>query len=47
MGPLAEARDSGRQVGRRVKDARLFFAEDRPDVLSKQVLEFWDELKES
>ena len=30
-----------------VKDARLFFAEDRPDILSGHVLDFWDELAET
>jgi pimeloyl-ACP methyl ester carboxylesterase len=30
-----------------VKDARLFFAEDRPDALSAPVLDFWNELKET
>jgi pimeloyl-ACP methyl ester carboxylesterase len=28
-----------------VRDARLFFAEDRPDALSAPVLDFWDELE--
>jgi pimeloyl-ACP methyl ester carboxylesterase len=27
-----------------VEDARLFFAEDRPDALASPILEFWDEL---
>jgi pimeloyl-ACP methyl ester carboxylesterase len=27
-----------------VEDARLFFAEDRPDALAPPILEFWDEL---
>ena len=30
-----------------VKDARLFFAEDRPDILSQHVLDFWNELTET
>ena len=30
-----------------VEDARLFFPEDRPDALSRPVLEFWDELAEA
>jgi pimeloyl-ACP methyl ester carboxylesterase len=30
-----------------VRDARLFFAEDRPDALSAPVLDFWDELEEA
>lgn len=30
-----------------VKDARLFFAEDRPEALSAPVLDFWDELEEA
>lgn len=28
-----------------IDDARLFFAEDRPDALSASVLDFWDELE--
>jgi pimeloyl-ACP methyl ester carboxylesterase len=28
-----------------IEDARLFFAEDRPDALSAPVLDFWDELE--
>jgi len=28
-----------------VKDARLFFPEDRPDALAGPVLDFWDELE--
>ena len=28
-----------------VKDARLFFPEDRPDALTAPVLAFWDELE--
>jgi len=28
-----------------VEDARLFFAEDRPDALSGAILDFWDELE--
>jgi len=27
-----------------VEDARLFFAEERPDALASPILEFWDEL---
>ena len=27
-----------------VDDARLFFAEDRPDALSRPLLAFWDEV---
>jgi hypothetical protein len=30
-----------------VKDARLFFAEDRPDALSGAALDFWDELEKA
>jgi pimeloyl-ACP methyl ester carboxylesterase len=30
-----------------VEDAKLFFAEDRPDALAIPVLEFWDELSET
>ena len=30
-----------------IEDARLFFAEDRPDALSTAVLEFWDELEKA
>jgi pimeloyl-ACP methyl ester carboxylesterase len=30
-----------------VEDARLFFAEDRPDALSAPVLDFWDELEKA
>jgi len=30
-----------------IEDARLFFAEDRPDALSAPVLDFWDELKQA
>ena len=30
-----------------IEDARLFFAEDRPDALSAAVLEFWDELEKA
>jgi hypothetical protein len=28
-----------------IKDARLFFPEDRPDPLAKAILQFWDELE--
>lgn len=30
-----------------VKDARLFFPEDRPDALAEPVLDFWDELEKA
>jgi pimeloyl-ACP methyl ester carboxylesterase len=30
-----------------IEDARLFFAEDRPDALSAPVLDFWDELEKA
>jgi hypothetical protein len=30
-----------------IEDARLFFPEDRPDVLATAVLQFWDELQKS
>lgn len=30
-----------------IKDARLFFPEDRPDALAGPVLDFWDELEET
>jgi pimeloyl-ACP methyl ester carboxylesterase len=30
-----------------IEDARLFFAEDRPDALSAPVLDFWDELEKT